>query len=245
MDKIKKFEAKLARQEQQTRQQRTPEKPDMKSFTSPGFDERNSQLGMHAQPHEFDENMINMNQEVDGIDYDEYMQRVLNEQQAVPVPAPRRAPPARPAPRVDIQGRDHNGRHVEEINDNRFDRVQHPQNPPQGYTPSPRFAPNPLFSSTATSPASGGKIMGLLERKLASRSTRGVAPRPAPHYGQSPAQRPDQYGRFQRVDEEQSSSSAQHYTTGPATANAGVYPSSFRDDYSEGSGSFGWGGLAH
>lgn len=217
----------------------------MKNFSSPGFEEINSQLGMHAQPHDFDENMIHINQEVGGVNYEEYMNRVLQDQQQYSVTAPRRAPPSRPAPRVEQSQHQHSQYNGHGLDEDRgyieLSRQQyHPQQPQlHGYVPSRNLPPNPLFAGGhAASPSGGGKVMGLLERKLANRSAVNSFAQPGPNSLRRAA--PSQlYG----TGHANSSPPGPHQGFAPLGSNN--FPVPFHDDYSEASGSFGWQGMSH
>lgn len=257
MDKLKKFEAKLNRQQpQQQQQQQSYDVPGGlgggESFGSSapfaGFDEMNAYMGgLGAQHSEFDENIRNVAQEVDGVNYDEYMQRVHGAHQAAAVAAPKRAPPARPGARhEDVNQHGHTIQNRNYSDDRNSDYHSEPlRQSQQSYKPQPfspptgrQFAPNPLLSAQNTGSPSGGggKIMGLLERKLANRSGNSLASAPSPLHRAAPLPpASQQWGQQQG-----------YYQPGPSHQDNG-YPAQFRDDYSEttGSESFGWQGLAH
>lgn len=250
VEKIKNFEAKLARQqEQQSRLQKRSDKLHTKGFNSPpGFDQINAELGTHVQPTDFDEYLVNMNQD-DGVDYDDYMKRVLSEQQSVPAPAPKRAPPSRPAPRMNFSSQNYNIPDDDGSSAGFTNQSTQQQYRSQSYTPSKSFVPNPLFSSGNTSSSGGGKIMGLLERKLAGRSAVNSLAPPGPtslRRGISQEQFHENGGDGNQSSKTYQQQRQQQYDYSPSNAaKTNGHPVAFFDDYSENSGSFGWHGMSH
>ena len=260
--KLKKFEKKLDKQqEEEMRRQRSLDRHGMGGVNAAefrGFDAISAQINM-PPPNDIGEDLFNNNQDLDKVNYDDAMYRAPREHEVSAPPVPRRAPPSRPAPRVDENRYGGNNR------DDTTERFYQPPDPHHGQyqpsledlaqSPAPktrRFAPNPLIANanTGTSGSSGGKIMGLLERKLSNRTAgqiaspgpqplRRAAPRPPQQLGvpSSVVQQPlngahIQHGQFQAEPD--------------SSFNKASYPTTFHDDYSDGSESFGgWKGMAH